>query len=367
MLKFIGGTFLLIGAVIGGGILAIPIVSAKFGFLTTIIAIILTWLVMTKTGLYILSLSLNCPKRYNTYYSIVGNFLGEKTQLLTVFLFLWLLYFSLSSYISGCVSMVMASTASLFSNTSYFNICMLFVLLFGSLITISAKFVIRLNVLIVIAKLSLLLLTILAIFSHPTLAFTFSSNTLLTSGGASLVMIIINSFGYQFIIPSLVTYYGDERASLFKGMIICSTTAVLVLYITWLYTIYSIIPLQGPHGLLAIYHSNNQLLAFNQSLQFYLHSKYAVSLISIFESVALFGSFFCVSLGIFDFLLDVFKTTNRWIIGFATFLPPLGLTLFSENMYIYAMSLAGYIAIILEIIIPFFAKRVLTSRLGVQL
>jgi tyrosine-specific transport protein len=365
MLKFIGGTFLLIGSVIGGGILAIPIVSAKFGFLTTQIILVLAWLIMTKTGLHILSLSLVCPKRYNSYYSIVGTFLGDKAQSLTVFLFLGLLYFSLSSYISGCVSISMGHFTTLSINFSYFTLSLLFVVIFGGLLAVSVKSVIRLNVIIVISKLSLLIITMAAIFSHTMTNVTPHGVTLLQKGSLSLIMVIINAFGYQFIIPSLVSYYGKENQRLFKTMIITSTTSVLILYSSWLYTIYSIIPMNGQHGLLEIYNSSNQLIAFNQSLIFHLHSTWEISLISTFETVALFGSFLCVSLGIFDFLLDVFKTSNRLVVGLVTFIPPLLLTLFSENMYIYAMSAAGYIAIILEIIIPSFAKKSLTRRLGV--
>lgn len=359
MLKFLGGTLLLIGAVVGGGILAIPIISANFGFITTLIVIVCTWLLMTKTGLYILSLSLSCNTRHNTYYTIVGNFLGYKAQLLTVFLFLWLLYFSLSSYISGCISIL----AGQFKSLPISLLSFLFILIFGALVASGVKIIIRLSAFIVIGKLSLLLLTIITILSHPITEVALHSNSLLTSNSASLVMIILNSFGYHFIIPSLVNHYGKDKKNLLQGIIICSTSFVLVLYLAWLYTIYSIIPIHGSHGLLAIHDSQNQLLAFNQSLQFHLCSNYYVKLISIFESIALFSSLICVSLGVFDFLQDAFKTNNSWLIGLLTFLPPLSLTLISENMYIYEMTLAGYISIILEVIIPFLAKRAQSFRL----
>jgi|GEM_PF-3044835 len=356
MLKFLGGTFLMIGAVIGGGILAIPIVSAKFGFLTALLFIILSWAVMTKTGLYVLELSLSCPEKYNSYYTIVGKFLGDKVQAITILLFLWLLYFSLSSYISGCVSVIMSHLPVSHPLLSYFNLSLAYVVIFGTLIAISAKIIVRINVVIVMLKLGLLLLVIVSSHSLYS-AFPVGDLVLNQKGALSLLLIIINAFGFQFIVPSLVSYYGRENRLIFKRMLIVSTTTVLFLYIAWLYTIYSIIPMEGEHGLLAIYNSHNQLMAFNASLQFFMHSKFATNLLSMFEAVALFGSFFCVSLGVFDFLVDVFKAKNRAVIGFITFLPPLILTLFSENMYVYAMSAAGYIAVVLEIIIPIWARK----------
>ncbi len=356
MLKFLGGTFLMIGAVIGGGILAIPIVSANFGFLTTLLFIILAWMIMTKTGLYVLKLSLSCPAKYNSYYSIVGKYLGDKIQLITTILFLWLLYFSLSSYISGCVSLIMSHINGTFPLFSYLNISIVYVLVFGSLITISAKIIVRINSVLVIMKLGLLLLVIFYSHSFYT-AIPIGGVQFHHAGAWSLFLIIINAFGFQFIVPSLVSYYGRDNEVLFRNMLLVSTTTVLFLYIAWLYTIYSIIPMDGEHGLIAIYQSKNQLLTFNASLLHFLHSKSIINILSLFEIVALFGSFFCVSLGVFDFLVDVFKAKNRALIGFATFVPPLLLTLFSENMYVYAMSAAGYIAVILEIIIPIMASR----------
>lgn len=357
MWKFLGGTFLIIGAVIGGGILGIPIVSAKFGFVTTFFIILAAWFIMMKTGLYVLSLSLSCPEKYNTYYSIVGKFLGDKVQAVTVILFLWLLYFSLSSYISGCVSVLISRFMHIQASFSYFSLCLLFVLIFGSFMVISAKIIVRLNVVLVISKLALLILVISIAANSHVFSHTLEMHSLMQTGAMSLILVIINAFGFQFIIPSLVSYYGREHQAQFKAMIIVSTSIVLCLYLAWLYTIYAIIPMQGEHSLLTIAQSANQLVAFNQSLFFHLHSNFIIYAISLFEGVSLFGSFFCVSLGVFDFLLDVFKTQNRLLVGLITFVPPLLITLFSENMYIYAMSAAGYISIILEVIIPFYAKR----------
>lgn len=353
----------MIGAVIGGGILAIPIVSANFGFLTTFLFIIIAWMIMTKTGLYVLDLSLSCPEKYNSYYSIVGKFLGDKIQAITIILFLWLLYFSLSSYISGCVSIIMSHIGKGHPIYSYFNLSILTVLILGSLITISVKVIVRINVILVILKLGLLFLAIFSSYNYYS-AFPINNFSFNQSGYFSLMLIIINAFGFQFIVPSLVSYYGHEHRSLFKSMLIGSTSVVLFLYIAWLYTIYSIIPLDGTHGLLAIYQSKNQLLAFNESLVYFMHSKFITNLLSSFEVVALFGSFFCVSLGIFDFLVDVFKAKSRAMIGLLTFTPPLFLILLSENMYIYAMSAAGYIAIVLEIIIPICAHKRQLARIS---
>lgn len=355
MLKFLGGTFLMIGAMVGGGILAIPIISANFGFLTTLGFIVLAWLIMTKTGLYILELSLSCPERYNTYYSIVGKFLGKKIQTITIILFLWLLYFSLSSYISGCASMILSYLQMSHPLLSYFNISLAYVILFGSLIVISAKIIVRINLALVVLKLGLLMLVIGSSYFYSVSLPVFSS-AFHVNGAWSLFLIIINAFGFQFIVPSLVSYYGRENRLIFKRMLVVSTTIVLFLYISWLLTIYSIIPSGGEHGLKAIYQNKNQLVAFNDSLIYFMHSKMVIHLLSMLEIVALFGSFICVSLGVFDFLADIFKAKNRLLIGLLTFVPPLLLTLCSENMYLYAMSGAGYIAIVLEIIVPVFAR-----------
>ncbi|MBA4696309.1 MAG: hypothetical protein H2069_02820 [Legionella sp.] len=362
MLKCLAGIFLLIGSVIGGGILAIPIVSAKFGFLVTLILIVIAWGIMTKTGLYILDLSLSCPEKYNSYYSIVGKFLGSTAQRITILLFLWLLYFSLASYISGCASVILTHLKTVNPFISYFNTSLLFVFVAGSFLVIGAKFIFRINAFIVAMKLLLLLLVIVSS------AFLIKKGVPLTlmpfkhTGLLSLFLIIINAFGFQFIVPSIVSYYGRDNRLIFNKMLIFSTSTVLILYIAWLYTVYTLIPMEGDKGLIAIYQSNNQLFAFNESLAYFVGSSLVMRLLSFFQVVALFGSFFCISLGVFDFLVDVFKAQNRVIIGIITFLPPLLLSLLSQNMYTYAMSGAGYIAVILEIIIPVWAQKIHKAR-----
>lgn len=362
MHKLAGGIFLIIGAVIGGGIIAIPIASANFGFYLTLVLILLSWVVMTKTGLYVLSSTLECPEKHNTYYSIVGDYLGKNVQKITVFLFLTLLYLTLSSYISGCVSLVMTYLYASKPSISYFSMSFLYVLIFGSLITFSAKLVVRANIFFVSLKLSLLFLVILVSSKYMT-AIPLLFNSPSQTGFYSLVLIIINAFGFHFIIPSLVTYYGAENKQLFKPLLIISTTLVCILYIVWLFAIYSFIPATGEHGMMAIYNSPNQLMAFNKSLQFNLSSSFVINIIKYFQVVSLFGSFFCVSLGVFDFLVDVFKAHDRWVIGLLTFVPPLLLTLVSENWYLMAMSISGYLAIFLEIIIPIWTVRVQNLRL----
>lgn len=351
MLKLAGGIFLIIGAVIGGGIIAIPIASAKFGFYLTFLLIVLSWAIMTKTGLYVLSSSLKCPEKHNTYYSIVGHYLGRRMQWITILLYLTLLYFTLSSYISGCVSLFMAWLFVSKSSFSYFFLCFLYVLIFGGLITLSHKLVVRGNVLFVSLKVGLLILVVLVSSSYfKTIPFHMGS--VHQSGLSSLALITINAFGFHFIIPSLVTYYGREHQALYKPLLITSTSIVAILYLIWLFAIYSFIPMHGEDGLIAIYHSSNQIMAFNKSLQYFLQSDEVVNVFKYFQIISLFGSFFCVSLGVFDFLVDAFKAQKRFMIGLLTFLPPLLLTLISENMYLMAMAASGYLAIVLEIVLP---------------
>ena len=285
ILKFLSGMFLIIGAVVGGGILAIPIVSIKIGFLPTLLLIILSWAIMTKTGLYILSMSLTCQAQYNSYYSIVGKFLGNKVKYITSILFLWLLYFSLASYISGCISLIISHTNL---NYSHFNISLIYVLIFGAIITISSKLIIRLNVVIVSTKLLLLCAVILC--AYPiTSSFTVGFLSPLNIGTLTVFGVINNAFGFQFIIPSLVTYYGYACHLKLKQMLITSTTCVLFLYLAWLYTIYALIPLEGEHSLMSIYNSKNQLVAFNEALKTIMHSAWVAQALTNFEAVALFG------------------------------------------------------------------------------
>ena len=173
------------------------------------------------------------------------------------------------------------------------------------------------------------------------------------NNSAALFMVALNAFGFHFIIPSLINYVGREHKNLIRKMIIFGTSIVCLLYLGWLLAIYLLIPQTGTMSLIFITNSPNQVLAFNQVLIHHLNNTSSVQLIQLFQAISMFGSLFCVAISLFDFIKDALSSASNHSAVLLTLLPPLLLTQFSQNMYVMAIVMAGYVAIYLEIVVPF--------------
>ena len=66
--KFIGSTLIVIGTAVGAGMLALPIISATFGFIWAVTILIIVGIVMTSTALLVLEVNLSLPE--NTIASV---------------------------------------------------------------------------------------------------------------------------------------------------------------------------------------------------------------------------------------------------------------------------------------------------------
>ncbi|HFW3715120.1 TPA: aromatic amino acid transport family protein, partial [Salmonella enterica subsp. enterica serovar 6,7:y:-] len=86
------------------------------------------------------------------------------------------------------------------------------------------------------------------------------------------------------------------------------------------------------------------------------HSRLIEFCLLTFSNLAVASSFFGVTLGLFDFLADLFKFDNSFAGRFKTilltFLPPAILYMFFPNGFIYGIGGAGLCATIWAVIIP---------------
>ena len=64
-MKLLKGTLLIAGTTIGGGMLALPILTAQLGLVPTLFLLFLCWFVMMATGLILLEVTLWYPDETN--------------------------------------------------------------------------------------------------------------------------------------------------------------------------------------------------------------------------------------------------------------------------------------------------------------
>lgn len=166
------------------------------------------------------------------------------------------------------------------------------------------------------------------------------------------VPVCLASFGFHGNIPSLIICYGKRKEKLIKSVVFGSLLA-LGIYLFWLYCTMGNIPRESFKEIIASGGNVDSLvksfLGTNTSgvMEFFL---------LLFSNLAVASSFFGVTLGLFDYLADLFKIDNsnlgRFKTILLTFIPPALLYLLFPNGFIYAIGGAGLCATIWAVIVP---------------
>jgi tyrosine-specific transport protein len=349
--KLLGGILLIVGTSLGGGMLALPISNAELGFVHSSLLLIICWLIMTLGALLILEVNLRLPKGSNMV-SMAASTLGTPGKIAAWVSYLFLLYTLLSSYIAGG-----SDVFNHFLKVAHINLpagvsITLFTIFFGAIVYSGIRSVDYVNRGLMFGKLGVYLLLVLLISPHVSLQnLTAQGNWHITGA----LMILIASFGFASIVPSLRSYFDDDIQSLRK-VIIYGSLIPLVCYILWDLAIMGVIASQGEHGLYSLITSQHSTTDLTIALQQAVNSSWISGFFGFFTSICMLTAFLGVSLGLFDFLADGLNLEKSGIQGKTlfglTFVPPMAIVLFNPGIYIKAFSFAGIFCVILLLLLP---------------
>jgi tyrosine-specific transport protein len=164
--------------------------------------------------------------------------------------------------------------------------------------------------------------------------------------------VVVTSFGYQAIIPSLVNYLDRDVPSIKKCLFYGSIIPLLV-YILWELVMLGTISVDGQNGLAHAYRMDYPL---SKLLRTHTSSDFLVALSRSFSIFSIVTSFLGVTQGLFDFLKDGIqagKNQKRILLAFLlTFIPPILMIVFLENKFLKLLDYAGAMASITLGIIP---------------
>ncbi len=349
--KLIGGILLVVGTSIGGGMLALPIAGAAGGFIYSSILLLFCWLAMTFAAFLILEINLWLPKNSNII-SMAKKTLGNTGAIITWITYLLLLYSLLSAYISGGGDILHGLLLAAGVNSASSLDACLFVLILGFVVYKGVQSVDYVNRGLMFTKLGALLLLII-------LMTPFIQVPDLSSGKAHLllgsVMVMITSFGFATIVPSLRSYFHSDVTKL-RRVIFIGSLIPLICYIIWDLAIMGTLPIAGPKGLVQMMTSGHSTTDLTTALSVTLHSHTVTAITRLFTSICMATSFLGVSLGLSDFLADGFnmekKGINAVTIYGVTFLPPLAFVMYFHNAFIGGLNYAGICCVILLMLLP---------------
>jgi tyrosine-specific transport protein len=174
--------------------------------------------------------------------------------------------------------------------------------------------------------------------------------------------VVITSYGFSTIIPSLRSYFDNDIRKL-RIVILIGSLIPLFCYIAWVAVIFGGIPYEGEYGILSMA-STDSTLGLAQSLIHHFGNPSVTTFTNVFTSICVLTSFLGVSLCVVDFLADGFKLEKVGIkslfLHLATFLPPLVIALIFPAAFTTCLSYAGIFIAILIILFP--ALMVWTGR-----
>lgn len=328
------------GCCIGAGMIGLPVLSAASGFLPSSLAMLFSYLFTTASGLLLLEAALWFDQKVNLF-TIAQFALGRFGKALIGSLFLFLFYSLFVAYLDAGGQLLGSALSALFPLPNPKLAGMILSPLLVSAIIYrgvgAVDLVNRFLLLGLVASYLLLLIVGLPHVEVANLEHTNWSLSLMT------LPILFISFGYQNLVPSLVSHL-RQNVKLLRLVIVVGNGIPLLFYLLWNFVILGMIAEPGVAGsgivseLLEKAHSSASVLYWVNAFSFF----------------ALFTSFITIALSFVDFVRDGFtKPPSELILHALVLLPPLVICLLVPNLFLQALNFAGgFVDVLLFGILP---------------
>ena len=342
---------LVMGTLIGGGVLALPIVGIGSGFIPTLCLVLFLWALMLVTGFLFLEVTLSFPTGENSFTSMASKTLGRGGKIITFISYLLLLYALVAAYVAGGGSLLseLFLLANIHIPASFTGL--IFVVFFGSFVIHGVKAVDYVNRVFFSIKgaflvLSILLLTPYIDYSKPLLK---ESHFEYLWAGAP---IFLCAFGYHVLIPTLTNYLNRQQKTI-RLVIFLGTFLTMVIYLFWLFEILGILSIDDFSRFIKEQGSTGEFISIITNA---INNKWVNFAVNGFANITITTSFLGVSLGLSDFLTDALQRPNtlrgKMEISALTFLPPILFAIFYPQGFILALGYAAICVAFSHVMLP---------------
>lgn len=334
MKDVIRGTLLVAGTSIGGGMLALPVLTSLGGFIPSLFIYLLCWAFMACTGLLFLEISLWMNQESNII-TMAERTLGWPGKIVAWIVYLFLFYCLTVAYVVGCGDLV----ANVFNHlVSEWVGSLLFVACFAPVVFAGAHAVGKVNSFLMLGLALFFCIFVIIGVPFVNLDHLKTQNWTLALLG---LPVSFTAFAYQGIIPTLVHYMSFDTKRIRLSILIGSAIP-FVTYIIWQWLILGIVPTFGPGGLAEAMQNGDNAV---QPLKRFIDHPYVYMTGQFFAFFALVTSFFGVTLGLLDFLADGLKIKKDFLgkLGLCAlvFIPPLLIAFSFPHIFLTALGYAG--------------------------
>ena len=351
-----GGAMIIAGTVIGAGMLANPTATSGVWFTGSLIVLLYTWFSMLSSGLMILEVNTHYPHgaRFDT---MVKDLLGPTWNVINGIAVAFVLYLLTYAYIfvggdltakglGGALGVKIPLTVGQLS----------FFLIFATCVWASARLVDRFTSILIGGMVLTFIWATGGLIAEAKLPVLFDTQA--PSGTpywiyiSAALPVCLASFGFHGNVSSLLKYFKGDAPKVAKSLW-AGTLIALVIYVLWQIAIQGNLPRNEFAPVIA---ADGQVSVLIETLSKFVQTGSMAAILSFFSYMAIATSFLGVTLGLFDYIADIFK----WDDGFAgrtktaavTFLPPLVSCLLFPTGFVTAIGYVGLVATVWTCSLP---------------
>ena len=351
-----GGAMIIAGTVIGAGMLANPTATSGVWFTGSLIVLLYTWFSMLSSGLMILEVNTHYPHGAS-FDTMVKDLLGPTWNAINGIAVAFVLYLLTYAYIFVGGDLTAKGLGSTFGVNIPLTVGQLaFFLIFATCVWASARLVDRFTSILIGGMVLTFIWATGGLIADVKLPVLFDTQAPAGTSywiyAATALPVCLTSFGFHGNVSSLLKYFKGDAPKVAKSLW-AGTLIALVIYVLWQIAIQGNLPRNEFAPVIA---ADGQVSVLIETLSKFVQTGSMAAILSFFSYMAIATSFLGVTLGLFDYIADIFK----WDDGFAgrtktaavTFLPPLVSCLLFPTGFVTAIGYVGLVATVWTCSLP---------------
>ncbi|WP_342031056.1 aromatic amino acid transporter [Neisseria sp. Marseille-Q2251] len=351
-----GGAMIIAGTVIGAGMLANPTATSGVWFTVSLIVLLYTWFSMLSSGLMILEVNTHYPHGAS-FDTMVKDLLGPTWNAINGIAVAFVLYLLTYAYIFVGGDLTAKGLGSTFGVKIPLTFGQLaFFLIFATCVWASARLVDRFTSILIGGMVLTFIWATGGLIADVKLPILFDTQAPAGTSywiyAATALPVCLTSFGFHGNVSSLFKYFKGDARKVAKS-IWAGTLVALVIYVLWQIAIQGNLPRSEFAPVIA---TEGKVSVLIEALSKFTQTGSMDKVLTFFSYMAIATSFLGVTLGLFDYIADIFKwndsVSGRTKTAALTFLPPLISCLLFPTGFVTAIGYVGLAATIWTGIIP---------------
>lgn len=360
----LGGAMIIAGTIIGAGMLANPTATSGVWFLGSLLVLVYTWFSMLTSGLMILEVNTHYPHGAN-FDTMVKDLLGQGWNIVNGLSVAFVLYLLTYAYIFVGGNL----TAQALGGQDLEVGQWVFFLIFAGCVWWSAKVVDRFSTILIGGMVIAFFWATGGLIGSVQMPVLFDqnapANTQYWIYAATALPVCLASFGFHGNVSSLLKYFRGDAPKVSRALWI-GTLIALAIYVLWQLAVQGNLP---RHAFAPVIAAGGDVAVLIGELSKFVSTDGMAQVLQFFSYMAIASSFLGVTLGLFDYLADLFgfddSRAGRTKTAALTFLPPLVCCLLFQTGFVKVIGYVGLAAAIWTAIVPALLLRASRKKHGV--